>query len=476
MASRISREKKRGPWVRYLMLLALLLIPSFLLSASSSNNFFKRAERYTVRVYSSTIIALEGAKRGSSEASGFVVHIDRKQGLAYVATNKHVIDEGISSIQVSFKDGERFPATPIYIDPVYDFGMIRFDLDEPGVPDNVQAAELGRSSTVEVGHPVGTFGNPMSLEYCATEGIISSVTNSPWGCDGAFLQTDAAINPGNSGGPLISLRNGKVIGINTAVSDESEGIGWSLAVDQLKPVIEQVIAGELPYAGRMGWLGVNLEEINLDRAREDFGAQYGFNHPRKALLVIDVFPKTPAARSGLQPGDVIYLINWMMPQDYADYLAMMRDVAGQNCEMVLYRLGQEIELEVEVEDRGELRPKEYVAFAGMTIQPASPTVYESYSSVSSPECVFVSDVKEGSSAEAWGMYSGDPIRGAIVNLNYHPIKSLDDFWNAVKDVAPGQPVEFFVGSPDNGWIVKVVYYYPSEAPWREEVECRDGKR
>jgi len=470
MASRISREKKRGPWVRYLMLLALLLIPSSLLSASSSNNFFKKAERYTVRVYSSTIVALEGAERGSWEGSGFVVHIDRREGVAYVATNKHVIDEGISSIQVSFKDGERFPATPIYIDPVYDFGMIKFDLDEPGVPANAASAELGRSSTVEVGHPVGTFGNPMSLEYCATEGIISSVTNSPWGCDGAFLQTDAAINPGNSGGPLISLRNGKVIGINTAVSDESEGIGWSLAVDQLKPVIEQVIAGELPYAGRMGWLGVNLEEINLDRAREDFGAQYGFNHPRKALLVIDVFPKTPAARSGLQPGDVIYLINWMMPQDYADYLAMMRDVAGQNCEMVFYRLGQEIELEVEVEDRGELRPKEYVTFAGMTIQSASPTVYESYSSVSSPECVFVSDVLEGSSAEAWGMYSGDPIRGVLANLKYHPVRSLDDFWNAVKDVAPGQSVEFFVGQPDNGWIVKVVYYYPSEAPWREEVE------
>ena len=129
MASRISREKKRGPWVRYLMLPALLLIPSFLLSASSSNNFFKKAERYTVRVYSSTIVALEGAERGSWEGSGFVVHIDRREGFAYVATNKHVIDEGISSVQVSFKDGERFPATPIYIDPVYDFGMIRFDLD-----------------------------------------------------------------------------------------------------------------------------------------------------------------------------------------------------------------------------------------------------------------------------------------------------------------------------------------------------------
>ena len=470
MASRISREKKRGPWVRYLMLLALLLIPSSLLSASSSNNFFKKAERYTVRVYSSTIVALEGAERGSSEGSGFVVHIGRREGFAYVATNKHVIDEGISSIQVSFKDGERFPATPIYIDPVYDFGMIKFDLDEPGVPDNAASAELGRSSAVEVGHPVGTFGNPMSLEYCATEGIISSITNSPWGCDGAFLQTDAAINPGNSGGPLISLRNGKVIGINTAVRDESEGIGWSLAVDQLKPVIEQVIAGKLPYAGRMGWLGVNLEEINLDRAREDFGAQYGFNHPRKALLVIDVFPKTPAARSGLQPGDVIYLINWMMPQDYADYLAMMRDVAGQNCEMVLYRLGQEIELEVEVEDRGELRPKEYVAFAGMTIQSASPTVYESYYSMFSPECVFISDVLEGSSAEAWGMYSGYPIRGVLVNLAYYPVRSLDDFWDAIKDVRAGQPVEFFVGQPDEGWIIKVVYYYPSEAPWREEVE------
>ncbi|MEA3310874.1 MAG: hypothetical protein U9Q76_01510, partial [candidate division WOR-3 bacterium] len=84
--------------------------------------------------------------------------------------------------------------------------------------------------------------------------------------------------------------------------------------------------------------------------------------------------------------------------------------------------------------------------------------------------VFVSDVLEGSSAEAWGMYSGDPIRGVLVNLAYYPVRSLDDFWNAIKDVEPSQPVEFFVGQPDDGWIVKVIYYYPSEAPLRERVE------
>jgi len=452
------------------IVLASLVLWSIAYAASSSNNIFREAERYTVRVYSSTTIALEGAERGSVVASGFVVHVDRGEGVAYVVTNKHVIDEGVSSIQISFKDGERFPAEPIYIDPVYDFGMLRFRLDESGVPRNVAPARLGHAGKVEVGHQVGTFGNPRFLEYCATKGIVSSVTNTPWGYNGAFLQTDAAINPGNSGGPLISLVSGRVIGINTAVTNNSEGIGWSLAIDQLKPIIKQVIAGELPYAGRMAWLGVSLSEINVERAEEDFGVQYGSEVPRKALLVQNVFPRTPAAESGFEPGDILCSINGVTPQDNADYLAMMRDLAAQRCEIVIYRLGQKLNLWVQMQDRGELRPKEYVSFAGMTVQPTSPTVYENFAGISTPECVFISDVLEGSSAQAWGMYSGYPIRGVAVDMVYHPVRCLDDFWNAVKDVQPGQPVELFLGSSVTGWIVKVVYYYPSEAPLREEVE------
>ncbi|MEO0145948.1 MAG: trypsin-like peptidase domain-containing protein, partial [candidate division WOR-3 bacterium] len=228
-------------------LISLWLAPGILFAGKSYKEIFSEAEKYTVRVYSRTTVALETSYRESSEGSGFIFHIDRKAGIAYVATNKHIIGDGVSSVQVSFKEGERFSATPIYIDPIYDFGVITFRLDAVGVPKDVRQAVLGNSKDIDVGHPVGAFGNPQGYEYSATQGIVSSTTNNP-GDYGAFIQTDAALNPGNSGGPLISLRDGKVIGVCT-IKDYGEGLSWALAIDQLKPIMDQVIKGEVPYTG-----------------------------------------------------------------------------------------------------------------------------------------------------------------------------------------------------------------------------------
>jgi len=446
-----------------IVLLTLTLLPSITNAATSS--VFKEAERYTVRIYGSTVVALETSERGSWGGSGFIVHIDRSAGEAFVATNKHVIGDGISSLQISFKDGERLTATPIYIDPVYDFGMLKFDIDEPGVPKNITAARLGNSSAIEVGHPVGTFGNPAGLEYCATEGIVSSITNNP-GLTGTCLQTDAPINPGNSGGPLISLTDGKVIGINSATTRNTEGIGWSLAINQLKSIVEQAVAGELPYAGHMGWLGANFYEINVDRAMEDFGASFTDNIPRKALLTWDIYKGSSAETSGLMPGDVILSVDDKIPDDLADFTTLRRTLGGKRVRFVVCRLGEKKTIEIDLLDQGDLRPREYITFGGMVIQANTPTVQNA---IFSPECVYVSDVLEGSSAEAWGAFKWS-VRGVVVNLQYHPVKSLDDFWNAVKDVQPGQPVELFYGSPQDCYIVKVVYYGDSEAPQRETVE------
>jgi len=327
---------------------------------------------------------------------------------------------------------------------------------------------MGDSDKISVGISVGTFGNPIGLEYCATKGIISSTTNTPGDFAGSFLQTDAAINPGNSGGPLISLEDGLVIGVNTAVTNNTQGIGWSLAINQLKPIIEKVITGELPYAGRMGWIGATVEEINPDRAIEDFGAKFPSSVPRKSILVTAILKESPAEKSGFMPGDIIISVDNKLPMDNADFLSDMRNLGGKNCSFLLCRMGNEIKLDVEVLERGSLRPKEYITFAGMVIQPNSPTVYETSYSWASPDCVYVSDVLEGSSGEAWGAHKGT-IRGILINLTYYPVKSLEDFWTAIKDIKPGQSVEFFYWTSNYGSIVKVVYYSENEGPSLEKV-------
>jgi len=452
----------------YIMAVLVLLISSSVMAQTNQEGYFKEAEKYTVRIYGSTVTALETSIRGSWTGSGFVLHIDRNTGYAFVGTNKHVIGDGISSLQISFKDGERFQALPVYIDPIYDFGILKFKLSEKGVSPGITCAVMGDSEKASVGISVGTFGNPMGLEYCATKGIISSTTNTPGEFAGSFLQTDAAINPGNSGGPLISLEDGLVIGVNTAVTNDTQGIGWSLAINQLKPIIDQVIKGELPYAGRMGWIGATIEEINTDRAIEDFGAKFASLIPRKSILVTAVLKESPAEKSGFMPGDIIMSVDNKLPMDNADFLSTMRNLGGKKCSFLLCRMGQQINLDLDVLERGSLRPKEYVTFAGMVIQPNSPTVYETSYSWASPDCVYVSDVLEGSSGEAWGAHKGT-IRGMLINMTYYQVKSLTDFWNAIKDVKPGQPVEFFYWTTNYGTIVKVVYYSESEMPSLKKV-------
>jgi len=438
---------------------------------SKARGFLKEAEKYTVRIYGSTVVALETSYRGVWNGSGFVVHIDKENNCAFVTTNKHIIGDGISSLQISFKDGERLPAIPVYIDPIYDFGVLKFKLTEVGVPPDIIPAELGFSDKVDVGLPVGTFGNPVGLEYCATEGVISSVTNRPGSFVGTFLQTDAAINPGNSGGPLISLEDGKVIGVNTATGYNVAGIGWSLAIDQLKPLIEEVIKGDIPYSGHMGWTGLLVNEINVDRAKEDFGAKFSFPLPRKALIITGILQESPGEKSGFKKGDIILSVDNSVPVDGADFSVKMRSIAEKITDFLVCRLGQEIHLKVKALDGGILRPESYVTFAGMVIQPSTPTVYEWYYSWITPDCVYITDILEGTSAQTWGARRG-AVTGLVIKLTYYRIRSLQDFWNAIKDVKPGQPVEIFYLTDNWGSIVKVVYYSDHEAPEWHDVSSK----
>lgn len=445
------------------VLIALILFVSPTLFAASSAEVFSEAESYSIRVYVTTVVALESSQRGSSQGSGFIVSIDRNAGYAYAATCEHVIGEGICNVQISFKDGERIEAEPVYVDPVFDFGMIRFKLDEPGIPSNVNAARLGDSDKLKIGDRVGTFGNPGGIEFSGTEGIVSSTTNTPTSGTGKFIQTDAPINPGNSGGPLILMRDGSVVAINAATS--GQGIGWSLSINQLKPVIKDFLAGKLPYGGRVGWFGFDVEEITTARAQESFKTNLG-SDVRKALLIRAVAPSNASDTAGVMPGDIVFSINGKTPVDEADYAIMMKDFADKVCSLRVSRFGSMLDFNILAVDRAADRPKEYITIAGMTIQPMSRFLQYWYDMDSS--AVYISDVEEQSAAASWQAYNG-PIRAVAVRGSYCGIQSFDGFWNAVKDLSPGEPMELFYGLDRIRSIVKVVYYDSSEAPMRKQV-------
>ena len=224
----------------------------------------------------------------SSSGSGVIVD---PSGI--ILTNNHVVAGG-GDITVRLADGAEFKAKQIKTDPKSDLAIVRINAG-----GSLPYAKLGRSSDVEVGDWVLALGQPFGLEGTVTAGIVSAKERGLGIADREdFIQTDAAINPGNSGGPLVNL-DGEVIGINTAISTNSggyEGVGFAIPIDLAKWV-----GGQLGQNGTVhrAYLGVMIQPVT-----QDVASQLKLK-VRHGVLVREVRNNTPAAKAGVQPGDVI---------------------------------------------------------------------------------------------------------------------------------------------------------------------------
>ncbi|MBI3811213.1 MAG: Do family serine endopeptidase [Nitrospirae bacterium] len=223
--------------------------------------------------------------RGQSLGSGFII---KKDGL--ILTNNHVIEKA-DKIIVRLSDEREFEAKVVGHDNKTDLALIKIS-DHQDLP----VVQMGDSDQLEVGEWVIAIGNPFGLEQTVTVGIVSAkgraFGNGPFD---DYIQTDASINPGNSGGPLFNI-NGEVIGINTAMNPSGQGIGFAIPINQVKKVLNQ-----LETNGKIsrGWLGVMIQELNEDLARS-FHLK-----DKNGALISEVFENSPAARAGLERGDVI---------------------------------------------------------------------------------------------------------------------------------------------------------------------------
>jgi len=220
--------------------------------------------------------------------SGFIVSAD---GL--ILTNYHVIQDA-EEIEVHLENEQKFKGEIVGLDARTDLALIRIPAKK------LPFVNFGDSSTLEVGDWVVAIGNPLGLDYSVTAGIISAKGRNIFDAEnvayGEFLQTDAAINPGNSGGPLFNLK-GQVIGVNTAISSRGQGIGFAVPSNLVVDIIRQ-----LRENGRVirGWLGVVIQEVT-----PDWAVTVGLKETTRGILVNDVVPGAPAAKSNLQKGDVI---------------------------------------------------------------------------------------------------------------------------------------------------------------------------
>ena len=236
--------------------------------------------------------------RQYGQGSGFII-----DGDGIVLTNAHVIS-GADTVVVTLKDGRTFQGEVRGMDEISDLAVIKIE------GRNLPVVPLGNSSEVQVGDWAIAVGNPLGLDNTVTLGIISTLkrSSSQVGIPDKrldFIQTDAAINPGNSGGPLLNQR-GEVIGINTAIRAQAEGIGFAIPIDTAKAIKDRLARGEkIPHP----YIGIRMLDLTPEIARE-INRNAAITVPEiRGVLVVQVMPNSPAMVAGLRRGDVIFTID-----------------------------------------------------------------------------------------------------------------------------------------------------------------------
>ncbi len=252
-----------------------------------------------------TILRTAGGVFGGSEGSGsgFIYDAD-----GFILTNRHVVEDA-ESLSIILNDGRQFEGTVYGIDTLTDLAIVTIDATD------LPTAPIGTSADLEPGQLAIAIGNPLgNFENTVTTGVVSGLGREIRATDASqtsseqlrnLIQTDAAINPGNSGGPLVNS-GGQVIGVNTAVNADAQGIGFSIPIDVAKPIMSQALEGaEIARP----WIGVYYVPISPALAEaEDLPVEYG------ALLATEggesaVFPGSPAEAAGLEDGDIIVAID-----------------------------------------------------------------------------------------------------------------------------------------------------------------------
>ena len=376
-----------------------------------------------------------------SLGSGVIVTED-----GYILTNNHVVEKA-EKLSVLINDNKRYDAELIGSDPPTDVAVIKIK------GKGLRAASFGDSDDISVGEWVIAIGNPFQLMHTVTAGIISAKGRSSVGLAEYedFIQTDASINPGNSGGALSNL-NGQVIGINTAIASPTGGnigIGFAIPVNMAKEVMDQLISkGEVVR----GYMGVWLQDITDELAEAlDLKSTNG-------AIVSDITDNGPAARAGIQRGDVIVKYNGKQIEDGTQLKNLVAQTdPGTSVDVAVIRDGETKELIIKLGERQEeekkvSEPRESKATSsqklGLDVQTLTPNIARQLGYENDSGVIVTSVISGGPASEA-GLQRGDLIK----EIDRKDIETESDFEAAIRNLKSGDVVALVVRRSQNTFFV-----------------------
>ncbi len=376
--------------------------------------------------------------------SGFIIDPE-----GYVVTNNHVIDKA-EEITVTLNGGDHYPAKIVGRDPKTDLALLKIDADEP-----LPYVEFGDSGSAEVGDWVIAVGNPFGLGGSVSAGIISArgrdIQSGPFD---DYLQIDAPINRGNSGGPLFD-RNGKVIGVNTAIyspSGGNVGIGFAIPSSMAETIVTQ-----LKESGQVerGFLGVQIQEVS-----EEIAQSLDLNQARGALIA-SVEADGPAKEAGLETGDLILEFNGQKVERLKDLPRLVAAAkAGEKAEVRILRDGKERTVKVRV---GRMPGEETTAMKssgsknsekarlGVTLAPLTPEYRQRLRLADDAEGVVIVDVDRNGPAAREGLRAGDVIK----RVGNKKVTKPEDVIEALENLAKRKAVLLLISRQGNDRFIAV---------------------
>ncbi len=372
-----------------------------------------------------------------SAGTGFVI----SAGDALILTNNHVV-EGATDIYVAFGEDqynqEEFRAKLVGRDQLTDSALIQLQ-EKPAQP--LLEAKFGDSAQMQPGDWVMAIGNPFGLAHTVTVGVISATKRPFFTAEQRsqdVLQTDAAINPGNSGGPLLNVR-GEVIGINTAILANSRaegnlGIGFAIPINVVRNLLPDLRRGEVVR----GRIGISMLEVPRD-AVEELGLK-----ERRGALVAQVPKDGPAAKAGIQPGDVIIEVNGKPIANRDELTRIVTGTKpGTTIPVTLVRDRKQMtlnvtieQLDLEAESGGSARggtEEDTTAGFGLSLGNITPSMARSLRLPEGMRGAVIMDIEQGSAADGSGLAQGD----IILKVNNQEVTSAADASSLLQKIPSG---------------------------------------